>query len=305
MTSNIQLGVWIVYDIITIVIIAGTVYSNSKRGFSKIIVSACGYLLSCVIASSLSNVFAPVFYDSFLKDELTSKLNTVIEEYDAAEEIQKCISDITLGLDISEKDIGKVIQNSTGDSLDKDIYNLINASSSGAVSSVDEVTDGLVRSIDESLKNTFGKEIPESIIKGIINYTNEDKESAFELIKVIYGREKTTEISSYIEENYIRQYAVMFVKIFLFILVFFIMMFIVKIIENMLVKADKIPVIGGLDKLAGGAIGIIESFAFVFILCVLIKFIMLLIDGTPVFFNEDTIEQSKLFRLFYNFDLLG
>jgi len=66
----VETGVWIIYDIIAAAIIIGAVVSNAKRGFSRIFISAMGYLVSCVLASSLSNAFAPQFYDLFLKDKI-------------------------------------------------------------------------------------------------------------------------------------------------------------------------------------------------------------------------------------------
>lgn len=295
---------WIIYDIIATIIIAGAVVSNAKRGFSRIFVSAMGYLISCVLASSLSNAFAPQFYDIFLKERIIENTSTAIHESDISEEIRNCISDMTYGLDISVKDIGRAVEKSDGRSIDKVIYNLIISRSAGAVSSETEVTKGLESGITDSIRKIFDDKVPETMLKGLTNATQNSIESVSEFISVMF-LDSADKAAEYIEEHYIRQYAVEFVKILLFILILFILMFIVKIIENMLVQADKIPVIGRFDSLAGGIFGAVEASALVFIACIIVKFIILLTDGTQTFLNEDTIEQSKLFSIFYNFDLFG
>jgi len=300
----VETGVWIIYDIIAAAIIIGAVVSNAKRGFSRIFISAMGYLVSCVLASSLSNAFAPQFYDLFLKDRIIEDTSTAIRESDISEEIQGCISDMTYGLDISVKDISRAVGKSDGKNIDKVIYNLIVSRSAGAVSSEAEVTKGLEAGITDSIRKIFRDKVPESMLKGLTDATQNSIESVSEFISVMFSG-SADEAAEYIEEHYIRQCAVTFVKILLFIMILFILMIIVKIIENMLVQADKIPVIGRFDMLAGGIFGAVEAMALVFIACIIVKFIILLTDGTQTFLNEDTIEQSKLFSIFYNFDLFG
>ena len=80
------------------------------------------------------------------------------------------------------------------------------------------------------------------MLKGLTDATQNSIEGVSEFISVMFSG-SADKAAEYIEEHYIRQYAVMFVKILLFILILFILMIIVKIIENMLVQADRIPAI--------------------------------------------------------------
>ena len=291
---------WIVYDILTVALIAGTVFASVKKGFSAVIVSSCGYLFSCVAAAAVSSAAASQIYIVTVKDSITENIVQAAEKLSICGEIQGYISDMTIGLDVKEKDIEKIILSSDENNLDIKMYNLINAYSSGAVSSESEVTEGLLSGLDESMEKFFDGYIPMSFTKGMRNFTSADKEQAFSLIKVLSYDDKS-EMAEYIEENYIRQYATELVKIFLFIIILFILMFIIKMIESSVRITDSLSGIK-MNGFLGGVAGIIESCAFVYILCILIKILMLLTDDIP-FFNETIIEQTKLFRLFYNFDI--
>ena len=68
MDSSISEWLWIIYDIIALAIIIFLTIANAKRGFGLIIISTVGYIVSCVIASSVSNMFGPAFYDNLLKN---------------------------------------------------------------------------------------------------------------------------------------------------------------------------------------------------------------------------------------------
>lgn len=305
MNSSLSEWLWIIYDIVTLAIIVFFIVTNTKRGFGLIVVSAAGYIISCVIASSASNLLGHAFYDSFLKTELTDKTYEVIQKYDVGNEMNKCIADMTLGLNIKKSDIEKYIKKSDTDTLDKSIYKLITNKSAGAVSSVDEVTAGIVDGINSSIEKAFDGRIPVSMLKGMCNFTIENKTDAFKLWKLFADDMTDREMAEYIEENYIREYAVMFVKIFLFILVFFALMVVFKVAEGMLISRDKVFTLGKFNAAGGCILGIIEAVAVVVILSILVRFALLLSDGTETFFNEDVIEQSKIFSIFYNFNLMG
>lgn len=295
-------NLWIIYDIIALAVIAGTIFASFKKGFSQVIVSAGGYLISCFVATFVSTVFAGQIYDLFVKSSVLDNMNDAISKFSIAGEVQEYISDITLGLDVSEKDIEKVIKSADENNLDVKMYNMINAYSSGAVSSADEVTEGFLSGLGESMKELFDGYVPESFIRGTENFTAENKEDAFRLIKS-FMYDNVSETSEYIEENYIRQYAVELVKIFVFIIILFILMFIIKMLENSFSVADSFSGMK-FNSVLGGAVGIVESCAFVYIISILLKFLMLLTDDVS-FLSEETIEQTKLFRLFYDFDIFG
>ncbi len=295
---------WIVYDIAVIWLIVGTVISSYKKGFSGIIVSVCGYLAACVIAALCGNIIAEPMYHLFVKDSLINDMSDVICDYNISDDVQKYISDMTYGLDVSTKNIEKTINSSDAENLEENLYNLIIRHSAGAVSSYDEVSEGMTKGLNESMKNLFKGAVPLSLTKGLSGYSIETKESAFELIKM-FAINDSDEISEYIEENYVRQYAVSLVGMFVFIILFFILMFIVKMIESSLIKSGKISGGGKFDSFAGALVGIVEAAAYVFILCVLVKFFLVLSDDMPMILNEDTIQNSKLFSIVYNFDILG
>ncbi|MGN0606589.1 MAG: hypothetical protein ACI4JM_08715 [Oscillospiraceae bacterium] len=305
MVSSISEWLWIIYDIIALAIIIFLTIANAKRGFGLIIISTVGYVVSCVIASSASNMFGPAFYDNLLKNEIIEKTSEAVSKYSVTSEIKECISDMTMGLNIKEADIEKFMKKSDAENFDSNIYKFINSKSSGAVSSVDEATEYIVNSINKSMENLFDGKIPLSMVKDMCSFSVENKTEAFTLLKLFSEDMESRETAEYIEEHYIRKYAVMFVKTFLFIIIFFALMVIFKIAEGKAISNDKVFILGKFDKAGGLVIGLIESFAVVFILCILVRFALLLSDGSAVFFNEDVINQSKIFSVFYNFNLMG
>lgn len=295
---------WLVYDILVVAIVAYFSFTNARKGFGLIVISAIGYILSCVICSVASNLFAPVLYESTLKPDILDKTHSIVAKYDAGEEMKKCIADITYNLDVKSDDALKTINKSNPETLDSSIYKFIRTKSPSSVSSVDEVTDGIVEGLNDSMYDAFHGNLPDLMTKHIRSFTVENKEEAFELWKTFAEDKSAEEKAAVIEEKYIRENAVQFVKLFMFIVLFFILMAVFKLIEAKAVSRDKVFTLSKYDNAAGCAVGLIESAAMVFILCIFVKFALLLSDGTAELFNEDVINQSKIFSWFYNFNFM-
>ena len=68
---------------------------------------------------------------------------------------------------------------------------------------------------------------------------------------------------------------------------------------------NKIPVLGGMNAVLGGAVGLVEGVITLCVVCIVARMIISLSGGNIVFMNEATIDSTLLFRVFYNFDFLN
>lgn len=91
---------------------------------------------------------------------------------------------------------------------------------------------------------------------------------------------------------------------FFTILVFLILMLILqKVLVKPLVALFKFPVLNALNRIAGGLIGLIDAVLVVCMAAYLIKLILGNSATSSTWFNEETINQSVIFRHFYNGNL--
>lgn len=91
---------------------------------------------------------------------------------------------------------------------------------------------------------------------------------------------------------------------FFTILVFLIMMLILnKVLVKPLVALFRFPVLNTINRIAGGVIGLIDAILVVCMAAYLIKLILANSATSSTWFNEETINQSIIFRQFYNGNL--
>ncbi|MEA5050144.1 MAG: CvpA family protein [Oscillospiraceae bacterium] len=112
----------------------------------------------------------------------------------------------------------------------------------------------------------------------------------------------TSAASETIVDNMLSQPATAVVRAILFILLFFLLMLVVKGLNRAFRGINKVPVLGGANKLLGGVIGIAEGLLVCYIAVAAVSLIVTLTNNSLTWLNTDLIDVSKLFSLLYHFN---
>ena len=91
-------------------------------------------------------------------------------------------------------------------------------------------------------------------------------------------------------------------------IVFIILFFLILIVLSVIIKAtsivNKLPLIGKLNSLLGGVLGLVEGLVIVFIIVIVAHMATAVTNNTLIFLNEMTINKSFAFSWVYNFSFL-
>ena len=88
-------------------------------------------------------------------------------------------------------------------------------------------------------------------------------------------------------------------------MIFFAVSVILSIIAKAMEFVNKIPLIGGLNVVLGGAVGLVQGLLTICVVCIVVRVITTLSGGNVMFFNNTAIEASYVFKLFYNYDFIN
>lgn len=90
---------------------------------------------------------------------------------------------------------------------------------------------------------------------------------------------------------------------------FFVIFAVLSILANILMSAlgiiDHIPVIGTINAVLGGAIGVFQGLLLVLVFCILLKGLLRLHPGGWPLLNQDVLDRTYLCRYFLDLDLIG
>lgn len=330
------------YDILLVAIVLGVTFRCFKKGFISSVLGflavAAGFIVGLYISEPVSEYVYTQFVEEKVAELTHDGLNDIIGDNaivgfsklqtenilingkkvseidltpDSAGKITLDLSNVDLSetgifridftslgvhageVNFSNLNIGKV-NISTAQLAQNDIGTLVGAKSLGYIlqSSTDygtlldlanQISDFLPRL---SSSDSSGTDIFTDIFTAIISADTDDAEHAFsdEFIKPI-------------------------VMVPLRALVFFILFALVSFLLSLLSKAfkfiNKVPVLGTLNALLGGAVGALEAAVILCVICIVLHIIISLTGNTIIFLNVMTINETFIFKYIYNLEILN
>ncbi|MGN1412298.1 MAG: CvpA family protein [Oscillospiraceae bacterium] len=294
--ENITLNNVMVLDVISVIVIVAFVMVNYFRGFSKTVISVIGYILAIVLGSFAGDMSASNIYDSFLKENIISDVETVIHDNDVITSISDKIKTVTYGINISTNKLDALL--SSPDSM----YNAINTNGNEFLSK-DDINNLLSEVIDETMSKPLKAVIPSSAIDYMINLIKSNENVLYGLTSALTKDSRTC--AEYIEETFVSPIVIYIIKIAVFVVIFFITMIIAKIISTSIHDIDVFPGMSvSVDRFLGALTGLVEAIVVLLILAIFLKWIVSVNIGDSKIFESNAIQSTKLFKYIYNVDTL-
>ncbi|MBR5495866.1 MAG: CvpA family protein [Oscillospiraceae bacterium] len=167
-------------------------------------------------------------------------------------------------------------------SIDSKISQTFNASSiSGMLDGAVESVPKLFRGIIENQKITSAQmadQIGQQVISGELS------------------------VGHAITQNYIQPIVCIILQIILSAILFSVLMFAVKIISRMARGVKRIPLLGPINKLLGGALGFVQASIIIYLVALLAGMILTAKPDGYEYLNYQIIDSTYLFKIFFSFD---
>ncbi|MCM1298311.1 MAG: CvpA family protein [Firmicutes bacterium] len=166
-----------------------------------------------------------------------------------------------------------------------------NLSSGSAFSSI----SATINSMEEALPS-FMSGVTESVTSG---------ESSVKRQIILCILETDTEnFTQAITDNLVKPFVLVPARALIFTVIFVIILIILTLLSKLLKGINKIPVIGGVNKLLGAAAGLVQGFIVVLLICIFTQFIISLTGDDLMVINTMTVDETSIFRKIYYFEFL-
>lgn len=96
--------------------------------------------------------------------------------------------------------------------------------------------------------------------------------------------------------------AIMLIRSITFFILFSIFMFIVKRIANALKIANKLPILGSVNSILGGALGFLQGGLIVFLLVILLEVVVIFMPNAIPNLNQSTLESTYILKHIVNYN---
>lgn len=285
----------IVYDLVTVAVILVCLLAGLKRGFTKIVITVCGMVLTLVVSKNLSASLAPQIYDKFVHESVLKGTQTIVEKVDVSEELGNMLSQMKM--EIPKEKIDEILNGSK----DKISESLIQEFQSRGIDMNEEFLSNIINNALQ--KSLFDLEdgdnsVSQLLTSAVSEYIEQNQDKTLEIMDTFIQDNKISALS--VEQNYIKPVIVKIVCAITFVVLSIVMTIIVKLLAVFIDLTDTIPATHKINTIFGACFGIAEGIIIVMVIGVLIGYVSQFMMGTKgqELFGQDTISQTKIFHYF-------
>ncbi len=287
------------YDVLVAGILIIAMYLGGKRGLMRTVVLILLTVLSIIVSWFAAEIAAPIIYDNFIKERVTAGVSNSAENIDPTTSTSEAISESDLGVEISDTEINRLL-GSDGDFF----ANLTDElKKNGASEDSSEIQSQMQASVTYKMLLTLldGLVTPETLAEILQSLQGTTDSITGVLDMFIAGDISGT--AAVFEETVIAPVIKGIIRVAVFVILLLIIKLIVGPIPELFTGVNKIPIIGPVNAVCGGILGVAEGLVIVASIALLIRMTVYLNEGSLMFLNIETIEKTLIFKYFYNMDL--
>lgn len=294
---------WWFYDVAAVAIILVAVFLSARKPISKAIASLMALVLGLLVAMPASSSMADSIYKNTIRNSNIDKIQKTLEEESLTQKTKAYIESLGYKVVVKEDKLENIFKELGSDSAKADVYdalykyvNNINGRSVDTEEAFDEkMAEGFAEMISDIVSEELSLNAAEAAAAAVI----ENPESINEFL-ILSQQEYMTDAAEYIEDNYTAASYMDIVKLLCFIILLFVIVVAVKFFAHAILgKESEFTVLSIGEHIGGGVIGLFIGAFLVFIAAVAVRTYTIFGSGEMLFFNNEVIDKTLLFRYVY------
>ena len=286
------------FDALALGILLVAMYFGGRRGLMKSVVTVVLTVAVIVVSWFGAEIASPIIYDNLLKDKIVAGLDNTTESADPAQTTHDAINDADLGVEIPDSEITRLL------GIDGDFFANLTTElkKNGASDDAEKIQTEMKESVTEKMLTTLldGLAAPETVAD-ILETLQGTTDSINGVLDVFISGDKSATAQVF-EKTVLGPAIKGILRVLIFVLLLIVLKLITNPIAGLFKFVNEIPIIGPVNKLFGGVLGIVEGAVIVIIVALLVRLTVFLSEGSLMFLNIDTIDKTYLFKYFYYMD---
>lgn len=292
---------WWVFDALLVLVAGYFIYSNARRGVSKVLVMCIGYIVATVGSSLISAGVAPGLYEIMARESNIEAIVRMNREFDAAKALTDAVNAQNYGMDLEKSKTEAFLLPPDTDEFVQNLYKYV-VRKAGYEPVTELQFHYLMRdAFSAYYSDLMLEELPDYAAANFREALAQDVNVMYTLIGNTYSSSMSAQsVAAYVEDTFVKESTIEVFRIFINLILFSIIMLFAALIASMLENRIFFNIYPATEHIMGGVIGLIEATMMVTLLTFGTRLAILLGGGTFLFFNEETVMASKLFSFFYD-----
>ena len=297
---------WWFFDALVVIVAIYVIFSNAKRGVTKVWILGIGYFLAVLTGTFMAMPLAETMYNSVAVNSDMQAIERVNKHVNFVNTFCTVIDNHKLGFYAEKQEVQKRISGSDAKKFVTRLWLYMNVRNdnqtilhpNGERMTEAEFEAELREALVKHYGELLGKELPEYVRVCFEEKLASNPKLMVDLI-VQYSIGGNACIE-YIEDTYVREPTLEMLAIFGFFMVFSVVIVIAAVISSAVENKFFFNNTYRKERVAGGLIGIVEAAAMLILMTLLVRLLVMLGGGDLLCFNEPTIAESKIFRFLYD-----
>lgn len=290
---------WWFYDVLTLAIILVCAFIWGRKGAMKGVFAAVGGVLSLMLAFGISGAVSDGLREIAVKSGDVRKLEQNLSPDTFCDEMAVYLENMGYSIKVDRKKLGDILDK-TDVQYDEAIAKYINNINSSRLENdsqvlVEKVHEGYAAAIGEIVKKSLSKYAAETAAGEV----RKNPDMMQELIPLL-RHEVSSNAAEYIGENCTAPaYRTMFRLASFAVLFLVLWLALTAIIRSFTVNRDSGSAEGALNHIIGAIMGAAAGAVAVFAVAAAVRLSAVMGSNEMLFFNNQVVEKSFVFRFFY------
>lgn len=291
---------WWFYDVIAGTALLICIFLSGRKGVMKGIVTALGLVIAAAAAFGISSAAADSLSGSAIKNSSAKKIEKCIDSGTFTEKYVSYLESMGYSIKVDKNKLTNILESDVqyDESVAKYVNN-INARK------VEENNDILLEKIHEGYAVVIGDIAEEALNKFAAETAAEtirrDSSGMQELIPLLMDQENMRPAALYIAEHYTSGAYGTIIRLIVFLTAFIALGLLIVFSSNSLLGRRDTAATGVSSHIIGGLAGVISAAVIVFAIAVNVRLWAVMGSDEMLFFNNEAVEKSYVFKYFYEY----
>lgn len=286
------------YDVIAVAVLLVCLYLFGKKGIFKSVVAIIGCIVGIVIAVPVSQAVSESVYKTAVRDSNIKKTEKSLIDIEISSYLGDSLENMEYGVFVKRDKIENILDSEKD--LDEQLYNYLNSINGKVVDKEEVFYENLNKAYAEVMKQLISGDFSKYAVETASQKIIDGKADFGNLLKMIKTGEQRREVAEIIADDYIAE-AYMDIIRLLVCVILFAVIFIIGLMTSKSLSGSQREINESTGShVAGGICGLFIGVAVVFIVAVAVRLYVVMGSNEMLFFNNDAIDKTYIFRYAYD-----
>lgn len=289
---------WWFYDVIVVAVVLVCLYLNGKKGIFKSAVTLVSCIVGILLAVPMSGAVSESVYKTAVRDNNIKKLDKSLIDVEISSYLADALENMGYSVIVNTQKIDEILESDKD--VDEQIYKYLNNINGKVVDKEAIFHDNLNNAYASVMKKLISADLTNYAVATASKKITDGKMDFGNLLKMIKTGEQRGECAKIITDTYTADAYKNVIRLLVCVIMFAVIFIIGLLTAKSLTGSQREIDESTGSHIAGSICGIFTGVAIVFIIAVAIRLYVVMGNNEMLFFNNEAIDKTFIFRYAYN-----